>query len=139
MPGLNDPSLSNARHMSAFFRYRHTVSAAESAPTTNGIYDLNFRGAPNALDNRACVIVRRTTGADRIKLALYFQPKDGSALADVWILDRTTDWLAADTLYKFADLYAGTYRFIVAQVETSGDVFDIFLAQEGNLNGIQVE
>lgn len=132
MPGHNDPSLPNARHMSSLRLYRAAVALADTAPTTE-TPNIDFTFEPNALDNRMVAVVRRTAGTGLCKLSFYVQVRDGGPLDAVWMLDRTTDWLAVDTLHKFGDLYGGKYLVQVSAI-ASGGTFSVYLGASGQLS-----
>lgn len=132
MPGLNDPTIQIPLHLSRFFRYATGVAVAQLDPTGD-VSDINYTNQPHALNSRLCAVVRRTAGTGRVKLSFHFQPADGGDLKDVWLLDRTSEWLTPDVLFRFADLYAGKFKLTVSAIEDVGGVFDIYVAQESKL------
>lgn len=132
MPGHYDPS-TDPKQFSNFFRYLADVVATGSAPSGD-VSDLNLTTKPNAADVRLNAIIRSTDNLGLIKLAFYVQLADGGDLADVWILERTTDWLAVNVIHKLTGLYAGKYKIIVSARNAAGGAgnFSVYLAVENS-------
>ena len=130
MPGHYDPS-TDPKQFSNFFRYLTGVTATGLAPSGE-VSDLDLTTKPNAADVRLNAIIRSTDNLGRIKLTFYVQLKDGSSLADVWFVERVTDWLDVNTIYKFTDLYAGKYKLVVSTRDAGAGVgnFSVYLATE---------